>query len=421
MSEASAKQKMQELATKAQEVVKDETKTFAERREELNKIEADIKQYADEVAVHVKARELQSGAESAPEVKSPEEVAAKHLSLAGEVVASKSYEQMVAALKSRSRLSTSVEVGTKAANTVGEGTSIVNGFPNGQGGAAVIPDFLPGIVDLRFRKLVVADLMAQGATDSNQISYVKETSFNNNAAGTAEAAAYPQSDDTIGRVSEQVGKISHFMKTTDELIQDAAAYQSFLQNRLVFGVRLKEDSELLYGAGYPSVPGLLSSGRTSSFQSNITIGSTAAGAAPSGVIDDVYKQITAIRFNAFVEPDAVLVNPTDWQNIRLAKDANGQYYAGGPFTGAYGNGGFSNVDALWGLRVVITPAVTAGTMVVGGFQECAQVFRRQGVTVEMTNSNSTDFENGLVTVRAEERLALAVYRPGGFGTITVTW
>ncbi|HET6911620.1 MAG TPA: phage major capsid protein [Mycobacteriales bacterium] len=419
MSEATAKEKMRELATKAKEVVADEAKSLADKRTELDKIEADLKTYSDEVALHEQARRLVTGADSAPEVKSPEENADLRVkSLAGQLVASKAYEQVKNAMQSRGRFSISAEVGLKVANPVNEGTTIVNGFPSGQGGAAVIPEFLPGIVDLRFRKLVVADLMAQGATTSNQVSYVKETAFNNNAAGTAEQAQLPQSDDTIARVSEQVGKIGHFMKTTDELIQDAPAYESFLQNRLVFGVRLKEDGELLSGTGYPSVPGLL--GR-SGMQTNITVGTTASPAAPSGVIDDVYAQITAIRFNAFVEPDAILVNPTDWQKIRLAKDANGQYYAGGPFTGAYGNGGYSNVDALWGLRVLITPAIAAGSMLVGGYQECAQVFRRQGITVEMTNSNDLDFENGLITVRAEERLALAVYRPGGFGLVSPTW
>jgi len=48
------------------------------------------------------------------------------------------------------------------------------------------------------------------------------------------------------------------------------------------------------------------------------------------------------------------------------------------------------------------------------------VFRRQGITLEMTNSNVDDFVNNLITLRAEERLALAVYRPAGFGAVTLT-
>lgn len=413
MSMQTAKDGMRDLAVKAQAVVADETKSFADRRTELDKIEVDIKAFSDEIAVYEQAQRLSGGGDTAPDAQTKQtDNGTQVKSLARQVVESDAYQSFAKGVGQRSF---SCEV--KTVNTVGEGATFANGFPVGQGGAAVMPDFLPGIVDLRFRKLLIAQLFAQGATGSNQISYVKETAFQNSAAGVAEGGAKPQSDDTIARVVEQVGKIAHFMKTTDELVQDAPAYQSFLQNRLVFGVQLREDSDLLTAAGYPSVNGLLN--RTG-METTIN---TATGtlADPTLVIDAVYAQITAIRFAGFVEPDAVVVNPVDWQHIRLAKDANKQYYAGGPFTGAYGNGGYSNVDALWGLRVVITPAIAAGTMVVGGFQECGQVFRRQGVTVEMTNSNVDDFQNNLITVRAEERLALAVYRPGGFGLNTVIW
>lgn len=187
---------------------------------------------------------------------------------------------------------------------------------------------------------------------------------------------------------------------------------------MVFGVQYKEDSDLLVATGYPSVNGLLN---RSGFQSNITAGTTAAGAAASAVIDDVYKQISAIRANAFLEPDAIVVHPTDWQNIRLAKDANSQYYGGGPFTGAYGNSGFVNVDSLWGLRVVISAAIPSGTMLVGAYRVGGQVFRRSGVTIEMTNSNDTDFTSGLISIRAQERLALVIYYANAFGKVSVIW
>jgi HK97 family phage major capsid protein len=412
-----AKNKMRELATKAQTVVGDETKSFAERREELDKIEADIKGFAEQVSVYEQAQRLLSaGGDAAPEAKSDDAERRVAKTLGQQIVESDAYAIAKEAGASWKRFSASVEL--KTINTIDEGTGLSNGFPNGMAGAGVIPDYLPGIVDLRFRKLLIADLLAQGSTTSSSISYLKETAFQNSAAGRAEKGKAASSDDAFGRVQEQVGAIGHIAKMTDEMLQDAPQLASFVQNRLVFGVRLKEDDALLNGAGYPSVLGLL---QRSGLATAISGGTTGTLAAPTKVIDAIYNQITALRFNAFVEPDAILFNPTDWQNIRLAKDANSQYYAGGPFSGAYGNGGYSNVDALWGLRAVITPAIAAGTMLVGGFQECAQLFRRQGVTLEMTNSNVDDFENHLVTARAEERLALAVYRPGGLGAVTVTW
>lgn len=413
-----AKNKMRDLATKAQAVVTDETKTFAERRQELDKIEADIKGFSEQIDMYERAQRLLTGSESAEEAKSNErgESPTRIKSLGQQVADSEAYQVALDAATGRKRFSASIEA--KTVNTIDEGTGLSGGFPNGMAGPAVVPDFLPGIVDLRFRKLLIADLLAQGSTTSSTISYLKETAFQNNAAGVAEKGKKPQSDNSFGRVQEQVGKIAHIAKMTDEMVQDAPQLVSFVNSRMVFGVRLKEDDAVLNGTGYPSVTGLL---QRSGLQTAKAIGTSGTATDPVDVIDGVYNQITAIRFGAFVEPDAIVVNPVDWQNIRLAKDANKQYYAGGPFTGAYGNGGYSNVDALWGLRVVITPAIAAGTMLVGGFQESAQLFRRQGVTIEMTNSNVDDFENNLITARAEERLAIAVYRAGGMGTVDIIW
>jgi HK97 family phage major capsid protein len=78
----------------------------------------------------------------------------------------------------------------------------------------------------------------------------------------------------------------------------------------------------------------------------------------------------------------------------------------------------ATTDNLWGLPVVVTTSATVGTAVVGAFNTCAEVFRKGGITVEATNSNENDFLTNLIAIRAEERLALAVYRPAGFSTVT---
>ena len=75
-------------------------------------------------------------------------------------------------------------------------------------------------------------------------------------------------------------------------------------------------------------------------------------------------------------------------------------------------------DSLWGKPCAITPAITAGTALVGAFKLGAQYFMRQGMTIDMTNSDQDDFIKNLMTIRAEERLALAVYRPLAFCTVT---
>lgn len=414
-----AKAAMRDLGVKAKEVV-ESSRTAAEKKDALDKIEVDLKAFSDEIAVHEKAQKLIAGADA------PEEHQAKaaegRKSFIDEVTGHKDFADIQRKAAAHSKFDMSMEFDNHlsvkaAAATITEGTAASGYGLNGTVGVGVTPTFLPGIVDLRFQKLTIADLFASGSTESPLVSYVVETGWNDNAAPVAEGGLKPQSDGSFARVAEQVGKIANTLKMSDEMVQDASQFRSFLQNRLVFSIQRQEEVELLNGSGYPSVKGLL--GR-SGLAAPITTASVATAGA-TAIMEGVFQQITALRTVSFVEPDAFVMNPADWETIRLAKDKNGQYYAGGPFQyGSYGAGTPSNEVSLWGLRGVLTTAVAQGTVIVGGWQENGQIFRKQGITVEMTNSNVDDFVHNLITVRAEERCALAVYRPNGFGLVTIT-
>jgi HK97 family phage major capsid protein len=409
-----AKRAMAELGTKAQAVLDDPTLTNTEKKTRLDAYQVDLKGYSDTIALHESAQALMAGGETAPEAKAAPEGQVK--SIGRQIIESAAFKSAVAAKGTHFAFSS--EIGTKVAATVDEGTTIANGQLNGAGGVLALPNYLPGIVDIRFASLAVGDLFAQGATDSPIISYVKEATETVGAAARAEKAAIAQSDATFARVNEQVGNISAFFTLTGEMLQDAPQTESFLSNRLVAQLGREEENEVLNGTGYPALAGIL--GR-SGLQTAISAGTTGTLAAPMKLAEAIHQQVTVIRTTAFVEPDNVVMNPTDWQYLQLAKDGNSQYFAGGPFSGAYGNGGYSNVAALWGLRVVLSPRIASGTALVGGYQEAGQLFRRQGVVVEMTNSNEADFKSNLITVRATSRSALAVYRPGAFGKVTITW
>lgn len=403
-----AKTAMRSLAAKAQQVVQNADLTQAEKKTTLDAIEADIKGYAETISLHEQANRLMQGGETAPEAKSVQEQEQRR-SFGQYVVESDGYKSM---LNGQSK---GVTVDIKVAGTIDEGTIPAFSGGGGLGGQLVAPQLLPGIVPLKFQPLTVADLMASGTTNSSALSYVIESAFQDLTATVAEKGAKPQLDLTLTRRQDNVTKIANVAKVTDEMFQDAPAFESYLSNRMIFGVKRVEEAQLLNGNGTsPNLQGILN--RTGLAPAVVT----AVGLTALKAMEGIYNQITALRATSFVEPDAIVIHPTDWQTIRLGKDAQNQYYAGGPFTGAYGNPGPSNVDMLWGLKAVITTAIAQGTVLVGGFQECAQVFRRQGITLEMTNSNVDDFVNNLITLRAEERLALAVYRPAGFGKVTLT-
>ncbi len=406
MSVIAAKNGMRSLAAKAKETVEDASLTNAEKKTILDKIDVDLKEFSDEIANHEHAQRLMVGGESAPEAKSEH---SGNLSLAQQVVGSAQYKSMV------SGKSMFGQVEIKAAATIDEGTIPAYSGGSGLAGQLLTPQFLPGIVPLKFQPLYVADLMASGTTSSTSVSYVIEAAFQDLTATVAEKGAIPQLDLTLSRRQDNVTKIGNIAKPTKEMFEDAEQFQAYLQNRMVFGLQRKEEFELLNGGGVaPEMTGLL---KRAGLAPAVV---TAAGLTAVKAMEGIFNQMTALRSVSFVEPDAILIHPTDFQTIRLGKDTAGQYFGGGPFTGAYGNPGPSNVANIWGVKTVITTAIAQGTVLVGGFQECAQVFRRAGIVLDMTNSNNNDFETDLVTLKAEERLALAVYRPAGFGPVTLT-
>lgn len=417
MSVATAKNTMRTLARQAQEVVADEAMTIAEKKQKLDLIDVDLKAAADEIEIAKRAAkyvlpdELAGDTKSAPQPEvggtTPHPLAESFFK---QFVESDGYKST----KDRTNVTFNGSVEIKAPGVpIGEGTAPSGYGLNGQGGQLVTPNFLPGIVPLLFQPLKIADLLASGSTTSPLVSYAVESAFNDNSAPVAEQGVKPLTDETFARVTEEVGKIAHLAKITNEMYADVPQLQSWLTNRLVFGVQRTEEKQLLYGTGAPGVNGLL--GRAG----QVAPIPLALGATAADILEAIFRQINNIRYTSFVEPDAVVINPLDWETIRLGKDSNGQYYGGGPFTGAYGNGQYTNVENVWGQRFVITTAITKGTIFLGGFQQNAQIFRRQGVTVEMTNSDTDDFQKNLITIRAEERLALAVYRPSGFAQVTI--
>jgi HK97 family phage major capsid protein len=275
------------------------------------------------------------------------------------------------------------------------------------GGKLLVPQYLAGIQPLLFKRIVVADLMASGQATSNSIVYMVEKTYTNAAAPVAEGSAKPESALTFDQTTDPVSKIAHWLPVTEELLEDVPAIQSYIDARLTLGVQLAEEDQLLNGNGTaPNLRGVLNRvGLAASIARN-------AGATPPETnADAILRQITAIATSAFIYPDGVVMNPANWFTVATSKDTTGQYFGGGPFSSL-------PTATLWGTPVAITPSIVANTALVGAFRTMSQVFRKGGIRVEASNSHQDFFIKNLVAIRAEERLALAVYRPGAFGTVT---
>jgi HK97 family phage major capsid protein len=396
---------MRKLSVQALEVVEAADTPTSEKRTKLDGIEADIKILSDQIQDEQYLADQRKKYTAAGEIQRLEESSQPgsgivRKSVGEQFTESATYKAAAGGKRPKGWTSDVVELKATLTETAAGGTT---------GAGVVQPDVRPGILSILFQGLTVEDLLPGGATGTALVRYVKETVATNTAATVAEGGTKPEATLNFSTVDEPVRKIAETLKVTDEMFEDAPQMRSYVDNRLILFVNIATEAQLLTGDGTGSnLVGLLN-------RSGLT--AAQAKGTDSGP-DAIYKDITKIRVASFLEPTGIVMHPNDWQDIRLTKDSNNQYYGGGPFTGAYGNGGGMAPDMLWGKPVVVTQAMTENTALVGAFATAAQVFNRSGLTVEATNSNEDDFKKNLVAIRVERRLALACYRPAAFSTVT---
>lgn len=264
-----------------------------------------------------------------------------------------------------------------------------------------------------YRRATVSDLLGTGTlgAGSNAVTYFVEGAAEGNFATVAEGGQKPQLHigDPTAR-TDSAKKIAGWWDTADEMMEDLEFWVSEINNRGLYLLSLVEESQLLNGDGTGSnVLGLLN---RSGIQTELQ------AATDDSAQDAIFRAMTKVQTATGLTADAIVINPADYQALRLAKDGNGQYYGGGFFTGLYGVGGVEFQPPVWGLRTVVSAAVAPKTVVVGALKASTTVYRKGGVRVESTNSDQGKFTKDIVTTRIEERIALANRVPAA--TVKVT-
>lgn len=248
-------------------------------------------------------------------------------------------------------------------------------------------------------ELLIADLFSAETISNNALTFFVESStVEGGPAYTTEANEKPMmsfGDPTP--VTAALRKIASYMKESEELVHDAPWLASAIDDRGMYQHRLAVESYLVSALS----------------------GTSGIGTGNKMTPDGILKAKMTVWKNSGFRPDALLINPDDLYNIMIRKDTNGQYYGGGFVTGAYGNGSVAEEPSIWGLRVVPSASVTAGSCYIGAFKAGASVVRSNaGLQVAIANQNEDDFIKNMITVRIEERLVLAVRRPSCFVKIT---
>jgi HK97 family phage major capsid protein len=266
--------------------------------------------------------------------------------------------------------------------------------------ANVAPDRRPGIVPGAAPVLTLESLLPSTATSSNAIEFTREASFVNNAAERAEGVAKPETDLTWSLVNMPVSTVAHWIKISRQLAADNSALAAYVNARMTYGVNRRVETQLVSGNGTaPNISGFLNAGNF-----------TAHGYADAN-LGTVLKKLVLIRKiigdlqNAGYAPDGIVLNPVDWAQIECDLMVAGS-----------GNTARVAVDVagrptLFGLPVVASVGMTLDNVAVGAFAQASMIYNREGVVVELSDSDSAHFTKNLVTIRAERRLALATEIP----------
>jgi HK97 family phage major capsid protein len=281
----------------------------------------------------------------------------------------------------------------------------------------------PGILETALRDPnAIIGLFDQIQTDQNAFVYLEETTFTNNAAEIAEAGDISSANEgalAFTERTESIRKIATFLPVTDELLADVSGIQGYVNSRLTTMMRLRMDNQLLNGNGSaPNLTGVLQKSGINTFDYSSYSGELSR-------LGQVYQAITEIRKDAFVEPDSVVMHPSDWYQIVTAvTDQAGTSSAGyaskNPLIVAAGGFGGDVAARLWGLKVVPSTAIAEGTALVGKFGggDAAQIVTRQGVDLAISDSHSDFFAKNQLAIRLTMRMGFVVYKPTAFCSIT---
>jgi HK97 family phage major capsid protein len=281
---------------------------------------------------------------------------------------------------------------------VGSLRNVVTSNP-ASAGDLIVPQRL-GILATPQQRLFIRDLLNWGRTTSSSLEYPREEGFTNNANVVREnpTDVKPESDITFTLESAPIATIAHWIRASKQVLSDAAMLQSYIDGRMLYGLKLKEETQLLKGSGVGlNINGLLTQ---------------ASAYSNPGVVVQHETMIDRLRIAmlqvtlAEYEADGIVLSPIDWASIELTKTAENAYLWATPRGLA--------TPGLWGRPVVPTQSMDADDYLVGAFQLGAQGWDREDATITVSTQDRDNFVKNMVTILCEERVGLTVYRPEAF-------
>lgn len=255
------------------------------------------------------------------------------------------------------------------------------------------PYQLAGIWGAPEQQLIVENLIPHIPVSSSAVEYLKHTGFTNNAGVVAEGAAKAESTFEFDLATANVVTIAHWTKITEQLAADAPAVTAYINAKMMYGLQLKVDNQIISGTGTSTqLGGFLKSGNHTDYSSAVTV--------PTGANLMDFALLIKTKLDTLgYPPKVLLLNPEDWAGLALLKDAQKRYLLGGP-AGV-------TTKSLWGLPVETSASVPSGKYIMADFALGSTIYDRQEVALEIDREGD-DFRKNLLTIRVERRLGIGV-------------
>ena len=423
----SKKEKMQKALTDARaicELVEKEGRDFtAEERTQVDallkeaaKLRDEIKQAEGDAAMVAAVKELGAGIEADERGRNQGGAGApqgKGLSIGERFINSPAYQTWFKSVAPTGTFPDGLQhfnspaVLYKGLNDLMGRKELITGTDVTSAGAFVQTDYTGIYEPLGRIPLNILGLISRSPTNSDLVEFVRQTRQVQEAAPTPEAnVKYP-----TGATGEVVGtkpqgrmnfEVEHaavktiavYVGATRRALSDAAQIRSIIDQELRDDLNEELESQIVNGNGVGD---------------NFTgiFGTAGVLVRPFAVdvLTTTRRAITDVQVTGRARPTAWVFNPVDWEGIELTRDGNGRFYFAGPLA--------QGPRTLWGLPVVESQTLAAGTALLGDWRK-AKMWDREQASIYVTDSHSDWFIRNIIAILAELRAAFGLIRPSAF-------
>ncbi|OBH43375.1 hypothetical protein A5687_14950 [Mycobacterium mantenii] len=255
----------------------------------------------------------------------------------------------------------------------------------------------PGVLE-KIHEHRVLDYLPVQAISAPSYEIIVHSSTTGAPTPVAEGAAKPEVVLNTTAQTLTAVKLAAHVGISYESIADYPAFYGYAQAEVMRQICDVENAQLLSGSGssgnmtgFLSTSGILTHDASADTGTNVT------------ALDSIEMSIAQLRVgSALAEANLIVMHPNTFSAIRRLKNTLGNFLIGDPTE--------QGSRELFGVRVVPTTAITAGTALMLDVSKFGRVLVREGITVHVGQTND-DFTKNIARLVLEERLVLAVERP----------